>query len=174
MRAAVLYALFLVSTSAFAPVGTTRTTSSLFGKNKRPKGFGAPPEVVTKEVPSKDESDSTKQDSDVVNVKSESAVKLMNTGTMRLAELEAKKASQKINVLEVSILGTAGTQLGPSWAILGPNNPPHPHRPQTAINLTEEDDVAREGGGVIPEEVASRMTGRMWGFVGVPFGGCLG
>ena len=27
---------------------------------------------------------------------------------------------------------------------------------------------------MIPEKVASRMTNRMWGFVGVPFGGCLG
>ena len=27
---------------------------------------------------------------------------------------------------------------------------------------------------MIPEKVASRMTNRMWGFVGVPFGSCLG
>ncbi|GMH64285.1 hypothetical protein TrLO_g14600 [Triparma laevis f. longispina] len=62
---------------------------------------------------------------------------------MRLAELEAKRVSEKAAILD------------------------------TAISLTEEDDAAREGGGVIPEDVAKRMTNRMLPFVGIPFGGCV-
>ncbi|GMH86918.1 hypothetical protein TrST_g4843 [Triparma strigata] len=113
---------------------------NLAAKSSKPKGFGSsPPPPQTPKSPPLPSSSSGSPPAKV----SEEAARLVNTGAVRLAELEAKKVSQKASILD------------------------------TAISLTEEDNAAREGGGVIPEQVAGRMTQRMWGFVGVPFGGCV-
>ena len=84
--------------------------------------------------------DLEKRDIDAESRVSPADDRIQTTGALRLAEMEARRAAEKKEALD------------------------------KVVSLTEEDDVARDGGGVIPTEVANRMTSRMWGFVGLPFG----
>ena len=115
------------------------------------KGFGSPPPSPS---PSKQQGDTSfgssgsaggsadleKRDIDAESRASPADDRIQTTGALRLAEMEARRAAEKKEALD------------------------------KVVSLTEEDDVARDGGGVIPTEVANRMTSRMWGFVGLPFG----
>ena len=86
---------------------------NLSAKSSKPKGFGSsPPPPQTPKSPPLPSSSSGSPPAKV----SEEAARLVNTGAVRLAELEAKKVSQKASILD------------------------------TAISLTEEDNAAREGG----------------------------
>jgi hypothetical protein len=102
MRAFFVFCL-LSGAIGFIPTTNIHHKSSLNAK-KGKKGFGSsPPEVTRKEK-------SPEMDVKGFEVNTNPTIdgspteRLKNTGAMRLAELEAKRASRKINVLEVGIL----------------------------------------------------------------------
>ena len=102
MRAFLVFCL-LSGAIGFIPTTRIHRKSSLNAK-KGKKGFGSSPPEVTRKEKSPEMDVKGFEVNTNPTIDGSSTERLKNTGAMRLAELEAKRASRKINVLEVGIL----------------------------------------------------------------------